>query len=180
MQNIGVHSPRKHPVGGFSIIEVLMACTILLVGFVGLIQAVTIGSESMDTARKEQIAVQLAAAEIEKLRGSSWATVTSLPASGSITISLTGVVSGDTTLFAITNHTADTADDDAELSRLARGFTCSFSRAILRPSGASGTTATFIKVSYTVSWTTNTGRTQRHQVDAFLAKGGLHLSYQQS
>ena len=52
---------------GFSLIEVIMATTILLVGFVGLIQAVTIGTESLDTARKLQVAnrVELARYAIE-------------------------------------------------------------------------------------------------------------------
>jgi hypothetical protein len=37
-----------------------------------------------------------------------------------------------------------------------------------------------MKVAYTVTWKTNTGRTQRHQIDGYFGKNGLHLSYQQS
>ena len=171
---------RNHPRRGISIIEVMMAATILLVGFIGLIQAVTICSESLDTARKQQIAIQVVATEIEKLRGSAWTSITSLPASGSISIDATGAVAGDVTSFALTNHTTTTDDDNTALCGLARGFTFSFTRSYLRPTGATAATATFLKVVYTVSWTTNTGRTQRHQIDGYFAKSGLHLSYQQS
>lgn len=165
---------------GFSIVEVMMATAILLVGFIGLIQAVTIGSESLDRARRQQIAVQLVNAEIERLRGSAWSTITATPASASITINQSGQASGDLTSFALTNRTAATSDDDAELCRLARGFTCSVTRSYLRPTAATSTNATYVKLTYTISWTSNTGRAQRHQVDAYLAKNGLHLSYQQS
>src|SRR5437879_582228 len=143
---------------GFSIIEVMMAAAILLVGFVGMIQAITIGSESLDAARKQQVASQLVTAEIEKLRGGAWSVIANLPASGTITIDSSGAISGDATSFALANHTTDPSDDDTTLTALARGFTCSFTRTYLRPSGASAGTATFLKVVYTVSWVSNTGR----------------------
>jgi prepilin-type N-terminal cleavage/methylation domain-containing protein len=170
----------SHRQRGVSLIEVMMGTAILLVGFVGMIQAVTIGSESLDTARKQQIALQIAATEIEKLRASAWNTIASLPGSGTISINNAGTVSGDATSFFLANRTTVATDDYTELTTLARGFTCSFTRTFLRPTGASAATATFIKVIYTVRWTTNTGRTQNHQVDAYFAKSGLHLSHQQS
>ena len=157
-----------------------MASAILMVGFIGLIQAVTISSESLDTARKQQVASQIVAAEIEKLRGSAWSTITSLPATGTLSIDSSGAVSGDTTCFVLTNYTADPSDDHTELCGLAHGFTCTFTRTFLRPSSATAATATYVKVTYTVSWLTNTGRVQRHSIDAYLAKSGLQLSYQQS
>ena len=158
----------------------MMGSALLLVGFVGMMQAVTISTESLDTARKQQIAVQLAEAEIEKLRGGAWSTIAGLPASGSITIDSTGAISGDAANFFLANHTTATTDDLTELTALAHGFTCSFTRSFLRPTSATAATATFVKVVYTIRWTTNTGRTQQHQVDAYFAKSGLHLSYQQS
>lgn len=166
---------------GFTIIEVMMAATILLVGFIGLMQAVTIGSESLDTARKLQIASQIATAEIEKLRGGDWSTVASLPASATISISSAGTITGDLTQFSLTNHTTSSSDDNTDLSLLAKGFTCSFTREYLRPSAsATASTVTFVRVIYTITWTTNTGRSQHHQATAYLGKNGLHLSYQQS
>ncbi len=180
MQHVGMHGFRRPPQDAFTLIEVMMATAILLVGFIGMIQAITIGSESLDTSRKQQVATQLITAEIEKLRGSTWSVITSLPASAAINVNGSGVISGDATSFAITNRTAATSDDNTDLSTLARGFACSFTRTFLRPASATAANATYIKLVYTVSWTTNTGRVQTHKVDAYLAKSGLHLSYQQS
>lgn len=166
---------------GFTIIEVMMAATILLVGFIGLMQAVTIGSESLDTARKLQIASQLATAEIEKLRGGNWDTVASLQDFGTISISPAGLITGDLTQFSLTNHSDRADDDNTDLTLLAKGFTCSFTREYLRPSVSAGqNTATFLRVTYTITWKTNTGRSQHHQATAYFGKNGLHLSYQQS
>jgi prepilin-type N-terminal cleavage/methylation domain-containing protein len=174
---------------GFSIIEVMMATTILLVGFIGLIQAVTIGSSFLDTARKLEVANQIVSTEIEKLRCGDWSTIANLPASATIKIDSSGVISSVATsdstnearsFFALANRTAATTDDNTDLCTAAKGFTCSLTRTYLRPSGATSTTATYIKLVYMVSWTSNTNRTQSHQLVAYFAKNGLHLSFQQS
>jgi len=165
---------------GFSVVEVMMATTILLVGFIGLISALTSMAEALDTARKQQVAQQIVAAEIEKLRGRDWTSIASLPASGTITIGAAGAITGDATSFALCNYTADASDDNTALARLANGFTCACSRTWLRPTGATAATVTFVKVVYTVTWTSNTGRTHRHMIETYLGMNGLHLSYQQS
>lgn len=157
-----------------------MATAILLVGFIGLIQSVTIGSDSLDTARKKQVANQIIAAEIEKLRGGPWSDVTSLPATATIAISYAGAISGDATRFALSNHTAATADDNTELTGLAKGFTCTLTRTFLRPTGAVAGSVTYLKLLYTVSWKSNTGRSYQHSVETYLGMNGLHLSHQQT
>lgn len=157
-----------------------MATTILLVGFVGLIQAVTIMSEALDTARKQQVAQQILTAEIEKLRGKDWSTIANLPDSASITVGPAAALSGNLTSFALSAYTAATGDDNTTLASLANGFTCSFTRTRLRPSAATASTVTFVQVVYTVTWTSNTGRTHRVSQETFLGQNGLHLSYQQS
>src|SRR3954470_22504966 len=97
--------PRLLQRRGFSVIEVMMATTILLVGFVGLIHGLTIMSEALDTARKQPVAQQILAAEIEKLRGKDWTTIANLPASGTIVIGPGGAISGDAASFALSNYT---------------------------------------------------------------------------
>jgi Tfp pilus assembly protein PilV len=165
---------------GFSIVEVMMATTILLVGFIGLIQALTITSESLDTARKQQVAQQIVAGEIEKLRGRAWSNIANLPATGTIAVGSAGALTGDLASFALSNYTATTSDDNLTLARLANGFTCALARTYLRPSGATATNATYVKLVYTVTWTSATGRSHRHTFETYLGKSGLHLSYQQS
>ena len=65
----------------------MMAAVILVVGFMGMIQALTLGSEMMATARRQTLANQIITQEVEKLRLSNWTTVSGLAtASTSITI----------------------------------------------------------------------------------------------
>ena len=158
----------------------MMAATILAVAFIGMIQAVTISSEMLDTARKQQVATQIIDEEIEQLRATSWSTLANLNATGTIDISSAGVVSGDPTRFALSNYTTSTADDNTALCLLARGFTCSYTRTYLRPASATASNVTFIKVVYTVTWRGNTGRSFRRSSEAYFGLNGLQLSYQRS
>jgi Tfp pilus assembly protein PilV len=66
-------------------VEVMMASVILVVGFMGMIQAVTIGSEMLATARRQTLAAQILNHEMEKLRLTAW---NNLPSAGNATISL--------------------------------------------------------------------------------------------
>jgi Tfp pilus assembly protein PilV len=172
---------RRHPTpAGFTLVEVMMGATLLVVGFIGLIQALTIGSESLDTSRKQQVATQIMDAEIERLRSSSWTAIAGLPPTGTININSAGTISGNTTLFALSNYTSTASDDNTPLSSLAKGFTCTYTRTYLRPSSATPSDVTFIKFVYTVNWTSNTGRVYRRSTETSLGMNGLHLSYQKS
>jgi prepilin-type N-terminal cleavage/methylation domain-containing protein len=170
--------PGNQP--AFTLVEVMMASVILVVGFSGLIQALTIGSEALDTARKQQVAIQIMDAEIERLRAGSWSLIAGLPATATLAINPAGAITGDTTGFALTNFTAVTSDDNTPLAAVAPGFTCSYVRSRLRPTSATAATVTYVRVDYTVSWTSNTGRVYRRTQPAFFGRNGLHLSYQKS
>jgi Tfp pilus assembly protein PilV len=63
----------------FTLIEVLLAAVIMLAGIVGMMQAITSGSEMLDVARKQTIATQIMHGEIEKIRVSDWSQVSNLP-----------------------------------------------------------------------------------------------------
>jgi len=71
---------------GFTIVEVLMAAAILVVGFMGMIQAVTIGSDMLATARRQTLANQIITHELEKLRLKTWTELSALPAAPAVTI----------------------------------------------------------------------------------------------
>jgi len=60
---------------GFTLIEVGMAALILVVGFIGMIQAMKISSGMMDHARRQTVAAQILTHEIEQLRLENWATI---------------------------------------------------------------------------------------------------------
>ncbi|HWA27886.1 MAG TPA: prepilin-type N-terminal cleavage/methylation domain-containing protein [Lacunisphaera sp.] len=165
---------------GFTLVEVMMAMAIVVVGIVGMMQAVTIGTELLDTTSKQQVAVRLVKAESDRLRNGAWTVIANLPASAAIAINSTGAITGDTTSFALSNFTAAAGDDDTELSTRAAGFTCSFAATRLRPTGATATTVTFVKVVYTVTWTSSAGRAHRRTMETYFGMNGLHLSYQQA
>jgi Tfp pilus assembly protein PilV len=165
---------------GFTLVEVTMATTILGLGVIGFVDAVTIGSETVDTARKQQVASQIVYAEIEHLRASPWSTVANLPSTGTITIGSTGAISGNQTCFALCNGTAGQTGNDNALIQLARGFTCSFACTMLRPTAATASTVTYVQLVYTVNWTSNTGRAYSRTTQTFLGMNGLQLSYQKS
>lgn len=64
---------RRHSIPkGFTLIEVLLAAVVMLAGIVGMMQAVTSGSEMLDVSRKQTTATQIIHGEIEKIRVSDW------------------------------------------------------------------------------------------------------------
>jgi prepilin-type N-terminal cleavage/methylation domain-containing protein len=64
---------------GFTIVEVMMASVILVVGFMGMISAMTATSGMMDHARRQTVAKQMLNREIDALRFASWSTISGLP-----------------------------------------------------------------------------------------------------
>ena len=71
--------PKKHPVGGFTIMEVALAATVLALTLVGMIQVVDSGSEMLDLSRKQMVAAQMLQDEINQVRLMSWSAITNLP-----------------------------------------------------------------------------------------------------
>lgn len=65
----------------------MMASVILVVGFMGMITAITLGSEMTATARRQTIASQIITHETEKLRLASWTTISGLANSSASTYS---------------------------------------------------------------------------------------------
>lgn len=150
-----------------------MASTILLVGFVGLIQAVTIGSELLDSARKQTVARQLVEHEFDQLRLRAWSTISGLSSSGTLTINQAGTATtGNEDRFAITNYTTTTTDDNVALLAFAAGFTLSYVRTNPRTD--------FYQFTFTIRWTGNTGRAYSRSYTTYLTNNGLHLSYQKT
>lgn len=157
-----------------------MATAIVVVGLAGLMQVAAMGTEMLDTDRKQQIAGELVAAELARLRSGPWATIANLPAAATLTIAADGTLAGDANHFALANFTAAAADDDSALALRAAGFTCTLQATRLRPVSATSASVTFVKVSYTVSWSSSAGRPHRRTHDAYFGMNGLHLSYQQT
>ncbi|MDB6092510.1 MAG: hypothetical protein JWM32_72 [Verrucomicrobia bacterium] len=73
-------SPRpRFPLRAFTLVEVMMAATIVVVAFIGMIEAIAVMSSSMAHARRQVFASQIIDHEIEKLRSASWNYINGLP-----------------------------------------------------------------------------------------------------
>ncbi len=123
-------SSAKRSVGGFTIVEVMMASVILVVGFMGMIQAITMGSEMLATARRQTIANQILNHEMEKLRLTSWSSISSLAS------------------FTAADYTSLTPDDTTfDTAIAASGVTFYLARSV------SAVTTDLVEVTLTVTWT---------------------------
>ncbi len=140
-----------------------MAAVILVVGFIGLIEAVVIGSGMMDNARRQTLAAQILSHEVEQLRLASWSTINALPtASTAVTINsqfATAIAASGAT-FTLTRTTADVVAGSLR------------------------------EATFTLTWVVNTSRrdslgnllsfTYTRNSTAYYGKYGLNLSYQRS
>ena len=64
---------------GFTLVEVMMAATFLVVGFIGMIEAVKLTTTMMDHGRRQHLASQIINDRIEKLRLLPWDVTTASP-----------------------------------------------------------------------------------------------------
>ena len=141
-----------------------MAATILVVGFIGMIEAMAVGSRMMDAARRQTLADQIISHEIEKLRFASWSTITGLP----------------------TINTPVTIDTQFTSAIAASGATFTLSRTLTSPDPATN----LREVNFTVTWVVRTSRhnlggalltfTYTRSNSAYFGKYGLNLTYQRS
>ena len=167
----------------FTLAEVMMATAVVLVAVVGLISAVTMGSEMLDVSRKQTVAMQLLRNEVDHVHMRSWAAVSALPATASITINSagSGLAAGgaaDQQAFALTNYTFSYTppvvafnDDNAGLMGVARDFTCLLAKTTVR--------ANLLRFTYTVTWTGgNRRKSYTRTSSTYYGKNGLNAYYQ--
>lgn len=138
-----------------------MAATVIVFIFFGMIQAVTIGTEMMATARRQTLASKILDHELEQLRLVPWATINALPA-GPTDVTPTSAhpffaaIQGSRTIFTV-------------------------SRSVTNVSGLSNVR----EVTFTVTWTVQPSggvapRTYTRMKSGYYGKYGLNLSLQRS
>ena len=193
----------------FSIVDVMMGATILVVGLMGLIQAVTIGSEMLATARRQTLAAQILDQEIENLRFQTWATISGY-AAGPTTITIDSrfrqawssstayavgdvVSSSNVWYICVAAHTNQSVTNTAYWRRstateigimsdtnIAQGATYALSRSVASVSGATN----LREVTFTLTWTVKpsglSSRTYTRKKSAYFGKYGLNLTLQRS
>ena len=138
-----------HQRRAFTLLEVMMAATVLILVIVGMIQVVVSGSEMLDFSKKQTIATQIIHDNIDRLHLVDWPTVQSYPASATVGIS---------TVFATVSN----------------GFICTRAVSSIKADG------TLYKITFTVTWTGNTGHVYTRSGTTYFGKNGLYVSYQRS
>lgn len=195
-------SRRPTSQSAFTLIEVMLASTVLLVGITSMIYAVGMGAEILDTARKSQIAQQIIDGEINRMRVADWGTgpipsgipgTTSYPRnpdSATIIIDQNGTANGLTGddahkwFFGLTNFTSTSADDNRALLNLAKGFTVTlkvitpvYTQETAPPSAPFATKADDRIFSYTVQWNSTLGKLHTRNGVAYIGRYGLAASH---
>jgi len=165
-----IHSPRNR--SGFTLVEVALAATILLVGFAGMATALMVGSEMLDTARKQTIATQIMQGEIERLHMLSWSdpdlSVTTAPQD-------VKVMSDSSVAILLWNHnnniTLPTPPAPVKVKELSLLFQCVREVQDVHP-------GELRQITLTASWTSITGKPHSRSCNAYIGKNGLNVSYQ--
>ncbi len=175
-------APTIRRQSGFTLIEVAMASLILVVAFIGLIEAVGTSSNMMDSARRQTLAAQIISHEIEQLRFQNWTAISALPTAQTTLdaawASGTNYVVADTVTYngawyrciqAGSGNTPSTNPpsnspywkvdtppyaNSMSTSGIALGATYSLTRSLANPDPATN----LREVTFTVTWMVNTSR----------------------
>lgn len=157
-----------------------MAAVILVVGFMGMIQAITIGSEMLATARRQTLANQIITHEVEKLRLLPWDAVSALPtASTSITIDTqfaasvraVGLSTTAPITLTLTRSVANVTTDLREVTFTLQWTKTGTSAAATVPTGSWLQRLSFYRPS-------SSSRTYTRKMSAYFTRYGLNLSSQ--
>jgi Tfp pilus assembly protein PilV len=164
----------------FTLIEVMLAATVMLAGVVGAIQVLVSGSEMLETSRKQAAALQIIDSELARVRMSNlsgaWSSVLPLALkNGTTPIYL--LESPDSSnparyLDPSASGAQANAKSYVEFRNLIKKFTCT-----RKVDFAMGRTD-YKQVTITVTWTNHNGRTYSRTGTTYVGKNGLYVSYQ--
>ena len=141
----------------FTLVEVMVAAGVMVLSIVGMIQVIVSGSEMLDVARKQTIAMQIIHGQLDHIRLSNWTQVSALATPRTVAVD-----GGDQAGFVF----------GANLPTISRGFRCTRTIADVRTD--------LKQVTFTVTWTGNTGRTYSRKGSTYVGKDGLYVTYQQT
>lgn len=139
-----------------------MAATILVVGIIGMIQALAVGAEMVASAKRQTLASQILAHEMEKIRLKSWTEIEALADSSAATYTDTRF----TPLIRVSGATYRLAVDvDTPMTNL-REVVLTVSWVVM----SSRTNADGTRVTFSFS----------RSASSYFGKNGLNLSHQRS
>lgn len=154
---------RRAKAHGFTLVEVMVAASVMLMAIVGMMQVITYGSEMLDLARKQTIAMQIIHGQLDNVRLSDWTAVSAYAASYTVNVD----ESNATTLA--TNISKGFVFGPT-LPGLAIGFSCTRTVSTVRTD--------LKQITFSVTWTSNTGRRYTRSGSTYFGKNGLYVTYQ--
>ena len=112
------------PARGFTLVEVMVASLVLVLGIVTAITAMQRGLQAQDTARNLALATQLMQTEMEQLRLQSWSQLTILQGAGAAQLTLDHAAGAAAERFTCTRVITDLKPDLKEITLTAewRGY----------------------------------------------------------
>lgn len=160
--------------GGFTIMEVALAATVLALTLVGMIQVIESGAEMLDLSRKQTIAAQILQDEIDQLRLMTWPQVTNLMAQP-----MPLDISGDSTFTTFAGQlNPGTVEIYPAFTNFP--FTGTENVIVIEPPQPSANPPLLLQVTYTVKWTSGTGHQYIRTSTTYVGKNGLNVAYQRS
>ena len=141
----------------FTLVEVMVAASVMVLTIVGMIQVIVSGSEMLDVARKQTIAMQIIHGQLDHIRLSNWTQVSALATSATVAVD-----GGDQSGFVF----------GANLPTISKGFRCTRTITDVRTD--------LKQVTITVTWTGSTGRSYSRKGSTYVGKNGLYVTYQRS
>lgn len=155
-----------------------MASVILVVGFIGMIQAITIGSEMLATAQRQNLAAQILDHEIGRLRLNSWSTVSALADSAAATYTsdlaaINTAITSSGVSFQLERDVTDVTTDLREVT-----FTVTWTKSGTTAAATAATGSWLQRLSF--SGSAPIARTYTRRSTAYYGKYGLNLNVQRS
>jgi type II secretory pathway pseudopilin PulG len=105
----------RRGISGFTIVEVMVAAVVLVLGIVTAITTLQRGFQALDTARHYTFASQAMQSELERLRLKNWAQLQTLQDSRDTTVVVPAVAGADAGAFACTRVINDLKTDMKEI-----------------------------------------------------------------
>lgn len=144
---------------GFTLVEVMVAAAVMIAAVVGMIQVVVSGSQMLDLARKQTVAMQILQHEIGKVHIADWTAISAYSTSST--------------------PTAVSIDSSFQNAMDAWQFACT--RLVENITTGSNPKK---KVTFTVTWRTGkvgqAYRTYTRSSSTYVTQNGLYVSYRRS
>jgi hypothetical protein len=146
---------------------------ILVVGFIGMISALTVGSEMMATARRQNLATQIINHEFEKLRLVTWS---NMPVAGTATVTVDSQFSSAITAAGVTFVLTRTTTDVISSEMKEVTFTVTWTKSGTSTAANAATGSWLQRISF--SGNAPISRSYSRAATSYFGKYGLNNSLQ--